>query len=66
MIVDGLSFEVFGVAAVADLGESKTADVLGCQAIVDELFVGFAFRSMEVDDGLGVEEESDVRPHTHA
>ena len=61
MVVGGLGLKVFGVASVADFGESETTDVLGSQTIVYILLVKLAFWSMEVDDGLDVELERHVR-----
>jgi hypothetical protein len=46
------------------LGKPKASNITCCEAIMDELLMDFAFRSMKVDDGFGIEEQCDICPDT--
>lgn len=62
MIIGGRSLHIFSITTMPYFSQSKAPNIPGRQPIMDKLLVELAFGPVEVDDGLGVEEESDIRP----
>jgi hypothetical protein len=63
VIIDGLCFEILGIASVSNLCQSEAAKILRCKSFPDEFLMRRESSSGKGNDSLSVEEKRDIAPN---